>query len=71
MSSEYTSTVLLRAREEQIQRDVERIRVQRERAAELLSAQRETARRPRENVIDRVLRSLAAQPRRVAERMGR
>jgi hypothetical protein len=71
LSSEYTSTVLLRAREEQLQRDAERVRVQRERQAEWQAAHGAPARRSARSVIERALTSLSPRPRRVAERMSR
>ena len=71
LSSEYTSTVLLRAREEQLQRDVERTRVQREREAELLATHDTWARRSAGSAIQRALASLLPRPHRMAERMSR
>jgi hypothetical protein len=58
MSSEYTSVVMLRAREEQLQRNAERFRVIKERQAELLAEHGDTAphegRRPARTIISRL-----------------
>lgn len=67
MSSEYTDTRLLRAREEQLQRDVERIRVARERQAESLAAQGGVATSPGRNKLARAFAALFARSDREAQ----
>jgi hypothetical protein len=59
MSSEYTSLVTLRAREEELQRNAERFRVIKERQAELQAEHATTAapregRRPARAIISRL-----------------
>lgn len=58
MSSEYTSLVTLRAREEELQRNAERFRVIKERQAELRAEHATTApregRRPARAIISRL-----------------
>jgi hypothetical protein len=58
LSSEYTDTRLLRSREAQLQRDVERIRVARERRAELLSEHGGAAPKAGKNIIARAFGAL-------------
>jgi hypothetical protein len=67
LSSEYTDTRLLRAREEQLQRDVERIRVARERAAESLAARDGGTTHAGKNKLARAYAALFARTHREAQ----
>jgi hypothetical protein len=65
MSSEYTSLVLLRAREEQLQQNAERFRVIKERQAELLARQGHAA--PRESLAARAFTAIFSRRRQEAQ----
>ena len=58
MSSEYTSLVVLRAREEELQRNAERFRVVKERQAELLAEPGHGSPRERESLAARAFTAI-------------
>lgn len=65
MSSEYTSLVALRAREEELQRNAERFRVIEERQAELLAEPGH--RSPRESLAARAFTAIFSRRRQESE----
>jgi hypothetical protein len=67
MSSEFTSLVVLRAREEELQRNAERFRVIKERQAELLAEHGHAASREGESLAARAFSAIFSRRRQEAE----